>query len=169
VIGKGCDTTGLGRWTWTRFWGWDNHTLQVISAYRPNPPAGPFTVCAQHREYFNKMNDIQCPREAFLEDISKAIEGFQSEGDHIILLINGNTSMKSSDMVSKFKYLQLQDVILDKHGLDGPTTNQWNNTRTPIDGIWATSGITLLKCGYLAYDKACMGTDCRRLRVGPVI
>ena len=36
VIEKGCDSTNLGRWTWTRYRGKNNHTLLIITAYRPN-------------------------------------------------------------------------------------------------------------------------------------
>jgi len=35
VIQSGQDTTGLGRWTWTRYRGRNGVVLRVISAYRP--------------------------------------------------------------------------------------------------------------------------------------
>jgi len=57
VIRKGIDTMGLGRWSWTRYRGKNNLTLCIIVAYRPNPPAGPFTVAAQYREYFTSIGD----------------------------------------------------------------------------------------------------------------
>jgi hypothetical protein len=40
VSGKGVDPSMLGHWCWTRYKGRNNHSLYVISAYRPNPPGG---------------------------------------------------------------------------------------------------------------------------------
>jgi hypothetical protein len=57
VVEKGQDPSRLGRWCWTRFWGKSQHTLRVITAYRPNPPGGPFTVYAQHATFFNTSGD----------------------------------------------------------------------------------------------------------------
>ena len=57
VISKGQDASKLGRWCWTRYRGKQHHTLRIITAYRPNPPGGPFTVYAQHRHHFNNIKD----------------------------------------------------------------------------------------------------------------
>jgi hypothetical protein len=48
-MGKAIDQTKLGRWVWVRYRGRNNYTLQIFSAYHPNPPSwGPLTVYAQH-------------------------------------------------------------------------------------------------------------------------
>jgi hypothetical protein len=52
IAGKGVDTSLLGRWSWTLYKGKNNQSLKIDSAYRPNPPSGPFSVYAQHRHYF---------------------------------------------------------------------------------------------------------------------
>jgi hypothetical protein len=50
VVERGCDGSGLGRWSWT-------NTLTIITAYRPNPPsAGVMGMYAQHTKYFNSIN-----------------------------------------------------------------------------------------------------------------
>ncbi len=74
VISKGFDPSNLGRWTWTRYRGRNNHTLRVICGYCPNPPSGgPFTVYAQHRQFFNTINDVRCPRSAFLTCVKEPL------------------------------------------------------------------------------------------------
>ena len=35
VLSKGPDTSILGHWVWTRYWGKRNLALRVITAYRP--------------------------------------------------------------------------------------------------------------------------------------
>jgi hypothetical protein len=47
VIAKGLDRTLLGRWCWTLYRGKNNQTL------RPNPPSGPFSTYAQHRQFLH--------------------------------------------------------------------------------------------------------------------
>jgi len=51
AVDKGADPTNLGRWCWTRFQGRNGHTLCILSAYRPNPPNGPFTVYAHQPSF----------------------------------------------------------------------------------------------------------------------
>jgi hypothetical protein len=79
VVEKGCDTSNLGRWTWTRYRGRNNQTLRIITAYRPNHPNGPFTVYAQHNAYFHAQNKPRCPRKAFLQDLCMISRFFWSQ------------------------------------------------------------------------------------------
>ncbi len=163
AIAKGADPTKLGRWSWTRYRGRNNHTLRVIVGYRPNPPGGPFTVYAQHLTFFNSQDKDLCPREAFLHDLCSAIKEFKEQGDHIILLLDGNTGMRRSDLQTSLENCQMREVILEKHGTHGPSTYRRNNSDTPIDGIWATPGIEIQEGGYFDYDSVFINTDHRCL------
>ncbi len=71
--------------------------------------------------------------------------------------------MKQSDLKNAFNSLTMKEVILDKHGLQGPSTFRRNNTKTPIDGIWATPNISILAGGYFDYDEVILNTDHRCL------
>ncbi len=81
VIGKGQDNTDLGRWTWTKYKGRGNQTLKIFSAYRPNPPQGPFTVYAQQNAFFHSINRSICPRQAFLIDLATELKESLTAGD----------------------------------------------------------------------------------------
>jgi hypothetical protein len=160
VVGKGSDPSNLGRWTWSRYRGRNNHTLRIICGYRPNPPSGgPFTVYAQHKLYFNSTNDHRCPRAAFITDLCEEIRNFKSEGDHIILLLDGNADMRKGELASSLLECELREVILDKYGLNAPSTYRRNNTRTPIDGIWASPNINIEGGGYFLFDEVFQDTD----------
>jgi len=69
AIDKGCDGSNLGRWAWTKYKGKSNKTLRIITAYRPNPPQGPFTIYAQQNAHFHTIQREICPRQAFLVDL----------------------------------------------------------------------------------------------------
>ena len=118
---------------------------------------------AQHRTFFNSKGSDICPRLAFLQDLCSAINEFKETGDNIILLLDGNTDMKNSDLQKALEFCQLREVILEKHGVHGPSTYRRNNTNTPIDGIWATPGIVIQEGGYFEYDSVFINTDHRCL------
>jgi hypothetical protein len=163
VVSKGSDPSNLGRWTWTRYRGRNNHTLRIICAYRPNPPSGgPFTVYAQHKIYFNSIEDQRCPRAAFIQDLCEAINGFKSEGDHIILLLDGNSDMHKGPLAVSLSECNLREVLLDKYGLNAPSTYRRNQTPTPIDGIWASPNVNIEGGGYFLFDEVFqdMGHKC---------
>ncbi len=129
--------------------------------YRHNPPGTTFTVYEQHHAFFNSHGKDICPRVAFLQDLCSEIKDFKEEGDHIILLLDGNTDMRRSDLQYSLENCQLREVILEKHGTQGPSTYTRNNTNTPIDGLWATPSIEIQVSDYFAYDSVFINTDQR--------
>jgi exonuclease III len=149
---KGCDGSNLGRWVWTRYKGWGNQSLCIITAYRPNPPQGPFSVYAQHNAHFNSIRRDISPRQAFICDLILEIQKFLDLGDHLILMLNGNSNMKNSDLSKSLSQLSLSEAILGRHGNDGLATHKRSSTGTPIDGIWFSPGLEIQKGGYLEYD-----------------
>jgi hypothetical protein len=154
VISQGKDTSMLGRWSWTRYRGRDNQTLRVIAAYRPNPAKkGLFTVYAQQKSFFNQHSDNRCPRLAFLQDLCSEIEEFKKEGDHIILLLDGNEDIWTGQVYKHLTGCQLRELILERHGTNAPSTYRRNNYKTPIDGTWATPGIKISAGGYFDIDE----------------
>jgi len=160
---RGSDKTKLGRWCWTRYKGKNGHTLTVITAYRPNPPGGPFTVYAQHNNYFISIRDGRCPRVAFLQDLAGVLQQILSKGDHIILMLDGNCDMRQSDLKVTLTQCDLREVLIERYGPNGPATFRCNNTDTPIDGLWASPGIVIQTGGYFEYDAVFMNTDHRCL------
>jgi hypothetical protein len=50
-------------------------------------------------------------------------------------MLDGNSNMRRSDLKDALELCSLKEIILNKHGLDGPETFRRNNTKTPIDGI----------------------------------
>jgi len=74
-------------------------------------------------------------------------------------MLDGNFDMRQSMMASSFHSANLREAILHRHGANGPSTFCRNTTNTPIDGIWVSSGISILQGGYLDYDDVVVGAD----------
>ncbi len=52
---------------------------------------------------------------------------------------------------------------MEKHGKNTPETYRRNNNRIPIDGIWASPGVSIENGGYFDYDILLPDTDHRML------
>lgn len=107
MFDKGIDESYLGRWCWTRYRGRNNHILRIVCAYRPNHPMGPLSVYLQQRSTLLQREDDRCPRVAFLQDLGKFLDTVLQQGKHIILLVDGNTNMKQSDLLCHLSNLGL--------------------------------------------------------------
>jgi len=103
--------------------------------------------------FFHSINREICPRHAFLSDLIVDIKKFLDMGDHIILMLDGNSNMKGSDLSRALTQLSLVEAILERHGSDGPATHKRNSTKTPIDGIWLSPGLKIERGGYFEYDE----------------
>jgi hypothetical protein len=114
AIEKGWDKSNLGRWTWTRFQGRNDQMLRVVTAYRPDPPQGPYSVYAQQNAFFHSILRDICPRRAFLVDLIEQLQEFIQAGDNIILMLDGNSNMKDSDLQKALHKIDLEEAILEK-------------------------------------------------------
>ncbi|CAJ1933722.1 unnamed protein product, partial [Cylindrotheca closterium] len=124
----------LGRWAWIRLQGQTRgvgqRNLVVISAYRPNPPNDRHqTVWFQQKAHFSRTNRDAEPREAFIKDLSTAINKWRDDG------------------------LGLVEGIQSKHPGSHQATYQRNLRGYPIDGIFATPDVPILAAGYYPFEE----------------
>jgi hypothetical protein len=75
--------------------------------------------------------------------------------------MDGNSDMRNSDLSTNLTSINLREVILEKHGLNGPATYRRNVNNTPIDGIWASPSVNIERGGYFQYDEVFANTDHR--------
>ncbi len=77
-------------------------------------------------------------------------------GDHVILAMDANEDVRFGEVNDTFSKAGLREIILDLHrDKSPPATYNRNTQRQPIDGMWATCGITPTSGGYLAFGKGC--------------
>ena len=139
---RGEDPRGLGRWVWQMYRGNNNRRLRVVTAYRPNPSTGPFTVYAQHRALFHELNKREWePREQMLIDLQNEINQWTGQGEQVVLMMDCNKDVRSDRMKKFLDEVGMKECILEKYGEDAPAT--YIDGRTPIDGIFTTWSINI--------------------------
>ena len=160
---SGRDPSGIGRWTWTTYQGKYNKILRIIVPYRPcyitsllKPRAHYSSTTllsvnntyAQQKNFLLSHNDERCPRLALLGDLEISLEQWTNTGEELIVLGDFNEDVRSSSLTDRLlRHKGMQEAILEARShYDTPPTHQ--RGVKPIDGIWATAGITPTACGY---------------------
>jgi hypothetical protein len=141
VAAKGMEKTLLGHWCWTLYKGKDNQSLKVHSAS---------VLCG--------TTERGMPTRSFPPGIITGHSGILKGWQHIIVLLDGNNDMRDSATTSTLRQLTLREVLLERHGLQAPSTYKRNTSSTPIDGIWMSPGLDILCGGYLPFDQLFPGT-----------
>jgi hypothetical protein len=156
IIATGKDPTNLGRFAWIRIQGKEGHTVHIITAYRPWESPGASTVFHQQARGLSQNNDHRHPIEAWMEDLTLAIQEGKDLGNHIIIGMDANEDVCYGTVHAQFQTLGLCEAILDKHHDKSPPATQNRNTkRQPIDGIWISACLQISAGGYLPFGDAC--------------
>ena len=152
----GEDTTGLGRWTWTRLRGKATTFTTIISAYRPcKNGTGLSTVWSQHCRYFRESDSIKLPNpiDEFDRDLIHEVEKLKLRGDNIIIGIDMNADVRKNNLTTQLQQLHLRDAILTAHPTKSPpATFNRNRSRIPIDSMWVSPNLEITRAGYMPFD-----------------
>jgi hypothetical protein len=157
ITDKGEDPLGLGRWTWARIQGKQGHITRFVTAYRPvRSTEGEQTVHSQHlRELRRQGRFDEEPREAFIKDLEKEIEEWKESGDHLVISMDANEDVRSGNIADMFGRIGgMREAILTRHPqFSPPATFDKNRKRTPIDGIWVSQAVEVVRAGYGAFEQ----------------
>ena len=152
VTEQGQDTRGLGRWAWTRYKGRNGVAIRYVAAYRPVlNKNGLLSVWSQQRSYFDDNDEDRCPREMFTIDLCAEIVKWQVSGDQVIIGLDANEDVRNGDFSRKLARLGLTETITAQHGNCTPAT--YKRGSIPIDGLYVSSTLRGLQCGYLAFEE----------------
>jgi hypothetical protein len=154
---------------------WNQHVLQgrlntrarIVSAYRPvenNQDVG--SVWNQHVQYFWKeqlLYDID-PREQMLDELLHDAEAWIAAGEVVIIEIDVIQNISDPVSRERFRHVGLTEAI-SRHQSPShpPVTYNRNYSENPIDGMWVSSQVEVLVCGYGAFDSGNDGSDHRVL------
>ena len=160
VHSTGGDTTGLGRWSWITFNGKNNVTTRIISAYVPCKSSNDKykTVYNQHRRYFLRQGNTECPRKLFQLHLVQSIKKWQQQGEQIVLLIDMNENLsRMGPIQSALCYeCQLIDPIREIHHKSKsklPPTSLTGSV--PIDGIFVSPQLrNISKGGWISISES---------------
>ena len=153
----GIDPSGIGRWAWIKITGKSGFTVVLIASYRPNNnrrDAG--SVWNQHRRHFLRQTENREPIVSFDQDLLQSMQGWLDEGNSIILGIDANEDVRSGTLSLQLQALGLREAVTAQHShLSPPATQNRNRSRTPIDGIWVSRTLEVVRAGYTAFGGAC--------------
>jgi hypothetical protein len=156
IIEQGRDESGLGRWAWLLLQGRRGVKIRVISVYRPCDSNGPESVNQQHQRFLTKKRRLEEPREALYVDLYDEVSAWIEAGDQIIIGIDANEDVRTGRTDEFFRAFGMKEAILTRHQeRSPPATNNRNNSREPIDGLWVTPGLKAVAAGYEAFGEGC--------------
>ena len=140
----------------------------MYAAYCPiKNPRNPGLVWNQHCRYFSDTRDDPNPnpRALFADDLCKSVSTRLIAGNSVILGMDHNEDVRTGLLAEKLKELKIIDSILTLHSVSSPpATLKINTTITPIDALWVSPNIGVLRGGYCAFDGLFgMRSDHRRL------
>ena len=147
------DPTGLGRWSSIVFRGSHGIVLRVITAYRvcQQQYPGPNTSAAQHHRYMLLQGDTRHSRDAILQDLKTSVLNFHEAGEQIILMMDCNEDVRCEEMQEMMHSMGLREVITENRPADAQATHHNNRSNIPIDGIFMSASLTMLRGGYLPF------------------
>jgi len=89
-----------------------------------------------------------------MEEIPAAIKALMQDGDHIVLGLDANEDVCSSAVQKELANIEMFEAIICHHPTKSvPGTCNTNESRKPIDGIWISPGVEILRCGCLPFDS----------------
>lgn len=154
ILECGKDPSGLGRWVWTKYRGYQQRILRVISAYRCCHNTGHLSAFSQQRRYFDLNNDHRNPRDAMLDDLEANILQWIAAGELIILMIDMNEDTSSTRIQERLLRIGLYDPIVTKYRTTQGTAPTQQRGSTPIDGIFISRSLNMETGGYMPFKAA---------------
>ena len=156
VMEKGKDSSGLGRWSYTKYRGKDGMNLVVISVYRPvvnTSGESPNSTWNQHKRHFSGIGLDINPREKLLQDLGQQMRNWYREGSQLIVFMDANEYILSPQLSQFFQQFQMNEAILKQHADKKAPPTRYPGSTT-IDGAWASSSLSIIQAGYSAFCDA---------------
>ena len=144
---SGSDPSGLGRWSWSLLRGPDGLKIVVVSAYAP--PKTRFssnTVAGQHVTRLRATDDDRSAQSAFFEDLGNEIRKWHDDDCAVILGLDANVDVESSNFNQWHRHLGLTNPLLQ---LYGPAPATYQRGSRPIDVILTSIDIEVFRGGMI--------------------
>jgi hypothetical protein len=142
----GKDESGLGCWSVMTLRG-DGVRTRVVCGYNPcyNKNQYSSTTYQQHRRFFiTQRSNLTCPRKKFREDLVAQLTRWWNDGDRLIVCLDANEHIYKKSigkLLTDIEGLAMKEVVGDFTGT--PIGSTFFCGSKPIDGVWATSNITV--------------------------
>ena len=147
----GEDRHGLGRWNWMCLEASSENTKTAcIQMYRPTKNTQ--DAGSTYMQQKSRMKTDECPLKRFDDDLLDQIDEIMSEGFQIILMGDFNTDLTSdSFLIRELRKRSIIDIMEARVGYQD-AVNTRNPGSKPIDGIFSSQSLEVVRCGYDAGD-----------------
>ena len=149
---SGSDAEGLGRWCWMKLAG-QQITTRVITAYAPckTRKEARTATMAQQKRYWRMKGEHRCPRKLFREQLVGLLREWRTQGEKLILMLDGNEDMRSGSLAKLLRNEELDmiDTVATRTGGTGPPT--FIRGSRQIDAVWATRDVELSTACFLPF------------------
>ena len=111
------------------------------------------TVWNQHAQYYQNEREIEEPdvHALFLEDLCKTLAHFCDFGDHVVLCMDANDDVRDGEVSTALAAIDIEEAVIKNHnGESVPATCARNTIREPINSIWTSPGLDVLRCVHLS-------------------
>ena len=150
------DFRHLGRWISTVISGRKGHNTRIIHAYavRPNRSKEIGSVYQQHLRYMQRNGFTGSPRDLFVSDLLNQLQVWRAQGDRLILMMDANEHVLTGKFCRRLidDSIGLREITKDVVGSLCPNTHGMGSI--PIDGVWATSDITVTSVKWLSLEES---------------
>jgi hypothetical protein len=142
----GKDKSGLGCWSVMMLRG-DGVQTRVVCGYNPcyNKNQYSSTTYQQHRRFFiTQRSDLTCPHKKIREDVVAQLTRWRNNGDRLIVCLDANEHIYKKSIgkvLTDIEGLAMNEVVGDFTRT--PIGSTFFCGSKPIDGVWATSDITV--------------------------
>jgi hypothetical protein len=142
----GKDESGLGRWSVMMLRG-DGVQTRLVCGYNPcyNKNQYSSTTYQQHRRFFiTQRSNLTRLRKKIREDLVAQLTRWRNDGDRLIVCLDANKHIYKKSIgkaLTDIEDLVMKEVIGDFTGTPIGSTIFCGSK--PIDGVWATSDITV--------------------------
>ena len=106
---------------------------------------------SQQERYFKEQEDIEVPdvHALFTRDLCKFLGELRDDGNHVVLGMDANDNIRDGKVIKALLEVGILEAVVSNHGGESvPATCATNKQRKPIDSIWASPGLIVLKCGF---------------------
>ena len=88
----------------------------------------------------------------FIRDLYKFFGELRDEGNNVVLGMDANDDVWDGEVTKAFMEIDIFKAVVSNHGGESvPATCATNKQRKPIDSIWTSPVLTVLRCGFLPF------------------
>ena len=151
TIREGMDSRRLGRWNWITLQGKKGKKTTIVTVYRPEE--GQQTLQRQFARLRAKgiIKEGETTLTIWEKDLLTLIKSFIDQNHEVVVGGDWNNNLNNAKgkVRSFMKGVGMEEVLIKRYGRG---TNTHIRGKDPIDGIFTTPGISMIRGGYTTFE-----------------